>query len=95
MTIDGDLLFQILGLLGTIVGVLWYVSNLIGNIKTDLAQASRENEVQDRVMDTLSAEGKNNYTQCREGRIVIWENLNALKMQVAKLEARLEHRDKE
>ena len=95
MTIDADLLFQILGLLGTIVGVLWYVSNLIGNIKTDLAKAGRENEVQDRVMDALTTDSKANSAQCREGRILLWENLNALKMQVAKLEARIEHLDKE
>lgn len=100
MTISIDTLFQILGLLGTLMGVIWYISSLINDIKKDLAKGDQLNTIQDQkltsIEDTLekkmsNVEDKvgNNYGQCRDGRVKIWEDLNALKIKVAAMESKL------
>lgn len=99
MTISLDTLFQILGMLGTVIGVIWYISSMINDIKKDLAKSNQLNEIQDKniisieeKLDKKMAELVNNlgdnYGQCRDGRVKIWEDLNALKIKVASLEAK-------
>jgi len=99
MTISLDTLFQILGMLGTIIGVIWYISSMLNDIKKDLAKSNQLNEIQDKNITAIEenlekkitevvANLGNNYGQCREGRVKIWEDLNALKIKVASLEAK-------
>jgi len=99
MTISLDTLFQILGMLGTVIGVIWYISSMISDIKKDLAKSNQLNEIQDKNISSieenldkkiaeLSAKLGENYGQCRDGRIKVWEDLNALKIKVAALEAK-------
>ena len=99
MTISLDTLFQILGMLGTVIGVIWYISSMINDIKKDLAKSNQLNEIQDKNINSIEekldkkiAELVNNlgdnYGQCRDGRVKIWEDLNALKIKVASLEAK-------
>ena len=99
MTISLDTLFQILGMLGTVIGVIWYISSMISDIKKDLAKSNQLNEIQDKNISSIEenldkkiAELVNslgdNYGQCRDGRVKIWEDLNALKIKVAALEAK-------
>ncbi len=99
MTISLDTLFQILGMLGTIIGVIWYISSMLNDIKKDLAKSNQLNEIQDKNITAIeeNLEKKitevvtnlgNNYGQCRDGRVKIWEDLNALKIKVASLEAK-------
>ena len=99
MTISLDTLFQILGMLGTVIGVIWYISSMINDIKKDLAKSNQLNEIQDKNISSIEenldkkiSELVNNlgtnYGQCRDGRIKIWEDLNALKIKVAALEAK-------
>jgi len=100
MTISIDTLFQILGLLGTLMGVIWYISSLLNDIKKDLAKGEQLNTIQDQkivsIEDVLEkkvviVEDKitTNYTQCRDGRVKVWEDLNALKIKVAAMESKL------
>mgnify|MGYP000040879673 CR=1 FL=1 len=99
MTISLDTLFQILGMLGTIIGVIWYISSMINDIKKDLAKSNQLNEIQDKNISAIEeniekkitevvANLNNNYGQCRDGRVKVWEDLNALKIKVASLEAK-------
>jgi len=99
MTISLDTLFQILGMLGTIIGVIWYISSMINDIKKDLAKSNQLNEIQDKNITAIEenlekkitevvANLGNNYGQCRDGRVKVWEDLNALKIKVASLEAK-------
>jgi len=101
MTITVEMLIQVISILGSVIGVIWYISSLINSIKSDLASAVQLNEQQEKKLDALedSIEKKvNTYieknteigTQCRDGRIKIWEDLNALKVTVAQLQAKVE-----
>lgn len=98
MTISVDMLFQILGLLGTVIGVIWYMSNVLSEIKKEIAKSNQLNEIQDKNIEQieLNVEKKlleisqklnENYGQCRDGRVKIWEDLNASKIKIASLEA--------
>lgn len=88
MNISIDTLFQVLSLIGTAIGVIWYISNIINDLRSDLAKSKQLNEIQERKIESLENMINTNYSQCREGRIKIWEDLNAVKLQVAKLEGR-------
>lgn len=88
MNISIDTLFQILSLAGTAIGVIWYISNIINDLRSDLAKSNQLNEIQERKIESLESMINTNYGQCRDGRVKIWEDLNALKLQVAKLEGR-------
>ena len=92
MTIDSDVLFQILGLLGTIIGVIWYMSTILSKINQDLSTSAQLNTVQEekinKIDEDMSTRITKNYEACRCGRIDIWKDLNDLKLKVAKLEAK-------
>ena len=92
MTINSDTLFQILGLLGTIIGVIWYMSNILSKINQDLSTSAQLNSVQEekitKIDEGMNARIQTNYESCKGGRIEIWRDLNELKLKVAKLEAK-------
>jgi len=92
MTIDSDTLFQILGLLGTIIGVIWYMSSILSKINQDLSTSAQLNSVQEekitKIDEGMNARIQTNYEACKGGRIEIWRDLNELKLKVAKLEAK-------
>jgi hypothetical protein len=88
MNISIDTLFQILSLVGTAIGVIWYISNIINDLRSDLSKSNQLNEIQERKIESLENMINANYGQCRDGRVKIWEDLNALKLQVAKIEGR-------
>jgi 1-aminocyclopropane-1-carboxylate deaminase/D-cysteine desulfhydrase-like pyridoxal-dependent ACC family enzyme len=98
MTISVDMLFQILGLLGTVIGVIWYMSSLINDMKKEIAKSNQLNEIQDKNIEQIelniekkileiSQKLNENYGQCRDGRVKIWEDLNASKIKIASIEA--------
>ena len=37
MTVDSNMLFQTLGLLGSLIAMIWYVSSVINEIKKELS----------------------------------------------------------
>ena len=88
MTIDSNTLFQILGLLGSIVAVIWYLSTVLSKINSDLSTSAQLNTVQEKKIDDTSTQIKSNYEACKNGRVEIWRDLNELKLKVAKLEAK-------
>ena len=99
MTIDSNTLFQILGALGSLIAMIWYVSSVINDIKKELSTSNQLNSMQEKKIDALEMSLNamkhdlnnaitQNYTTCRDGRIKIWEDLNSLKLKVATLEAK-------
>ena len=88
MIIDTNTLFQILGLVSTLIAVVWYMSTVLSKINQDLSTSAQLNTVQEKKIDDTSTEIKNNYEACKGGRIEIWRDLNELKLKVAKLEAK-------
>tara|TARA_Y100001973_G_C5195292_1_gene333829 strand:- start:639 stop:923 length:285 start_codon:yes stop_codon:yes gene_type:complete len=92
MTIDTNTAIQMIGLICSLIGVVWYISHLISRINQDLSKSIQLNEIQDRKLETIdqstSEQIKNNYDTCKNGRIDIWKDLNELKLKVAKLEAK-------
>ena len=92
MTINSDILFQILGLLGTLIGVIWCMSTILSKINQDLSTSAQLNSVQEekinKIDDDMNSRISKNYEACRCGRIEIWRDLNELKLKVAKLEAK-------
>jgi len=88
MTIDVNVMFQILGLFGTVIGVIWYVSNVIGNLKTDISKSDQLNDQQEKKIESLDNRLENCSQNCRDGRIKIWEDLNNVKLKVAQLEGK-------
>lgn len=86
MQISIDTMFHIIGLIGTIIGVIWYVSNIISTLKTDLSNSNQLNSIQDKRIQELEARINDAYKNCRDGRVKIWEDVNASKLKIAKLE---------
>lgn len=92
MNISVDVLFQIITLFCTVIGVVWYISNVLGVIKSQVEKSDQLNIIQEKKLEALEQVIQNNSDICREGRIKIWEDLNALKLQVAKLEGKQNER---
>ena len=92
MTIDANTLFQMIGLICSIIGAVWYISHILSKINQDLSKSIQLNEIQDKKLETIdqstNEQIKNNYDTCKNGRIEIWKDLNELKLKVAKLEAK-------
>ena len=88
MNISIDVLFQILSLLATAAGVIWYISNIINNLRSELIKSNQLNEIQEKKIESLEKIIGANYDQCRDGRVKIWEDLNALKLKVATIEGK-------
>ena len=88
MNISSDTLFQIITLFSTIIGVVWYISNVLSVMKSKISKSDQLNEIQEKKIEALEQIIQNNGDISREGRIKIWEDLNALKLQVAKLEGK-------
>ena len=88
MIISIDILFQIISLLCTAIAVIWYISNVINKLKSDIEKSEQLNDMQTKQIEVLEQLIQNNSDICREGRIKIWEDLNSLKLQVAKLEGK-------
>jgi chaperonin cofactor prefoldin len=90
MNISIDLLFKILSLVGTALAVLWYVSNMIGNLRLDISKSDQLNDQQEKKLESLDTRLDTCSQNCRDGRVKIWEDLNALKLKVAQLEGKHE-----
>ena len=88
MTISSDTLFQILGLIGTLIAVIWYTSSILSKINQDLSTSAQLNTMQEEKIQDANTKIKSNYEACKQGRIEIWRDLNDLKLKVAKLEAK-------
>lgn len=88
MNISIDILFQIIGIIGTAIAVVWYMSNVINQLKSDLIKADQLNDMQGKQLEAIEQVIQNNSDISREGRIDIWRDLNALKLKVAKLEGK-------
>ena len=88
MNISIDILFQIISLLCTAIAVIWYISNVINKLKSDIEKSEQLNDMQSKKIEAIEQLIQNSTDISREGRIKIWEDLNALKLQVAKLEGK-------
>jgi len=88
MNISIDILFQIISIIGTAIAVVWYMSNVINQLKSDLIKADQLNDMQGKQLEAIEQVIQNNSDISREGRIDIWRDLNALKLKVAKLEGK-------
>lgn len=92
MSISIDILFQIISLLCTAIAVIWYISNVINKLKSDIEKSEQLNDMQSKKIEAVEQLIQNSTDMSREGRIKIWEDLNALKLQVAKLEGKHDER---
>tara|TARA_Y100000034_G_C6852275_1_gene386760 strand:+ start:968 stop:1267 length:300 start_codon:yes stop_codon:yes gene_type:complete len=90
MTVDVDTIMQILGVLLTLGGALWYVAGSLHRLKGDLVAIERTAEHTTKKTEENTTEQRDTAAQCRDGRILIWEEVHALKTAVARLETRLD-----
>ena len=88
MNISIDILFQIISLLCTAIAVIWYISNVINKLKSDIEKSDQLNDMQGKQLEAIEQVIQNNSDISRESRIDIWRDLNALKLKVAKLEGK-------
>ena len=86
MNISIDVLFQVGTLICTVISVVWYISNTLGVINNKIDKSSQLNEQQEKKLESLESTIEKNQAIERDGRIKIWEDLNQVKLQVAKLE---------
>ena len=86
MNISIDVLFQVGTLICTVISVVWYISNTLGVINNKIDKSSQLNEQQEKKLESLESSIEKNQAIERDGRIKIWEDLNQVKLQVAKLE---------
>ena len=90
MNISIDVLFQIGTLICTVISVVWYISNTLGVINNKIDKSNQLNEQQEKKLESLESTIEKNQAIERDGRIKIWEDLNALKLKVAQLEGKHE-----
>lgn len=88
MNISVDVLFQVIALFSTVIGVVWYISNVLGVLKARIAKSDQLNDMQEKKLESIDHRLDSCSSNCREGRVKIWEDLNALKLKVAQLEGR-------
>ncbi len=88
MNVSVDVLFQVIALFSTIIGVVWYISNVLGLLKARIAKNDQLNDQQEKKLESFDTRLENCSSNCREGRVKIWEDLNALKLKVAQLEGK-------
>jgi len=88
MNISVDVLFQVIALFSTVIGVVWYISNVLGVLKARIAKSDQLNDMQEKKLESIDNRLDSCSSNCREGRVKIWEDLNALKLKVAQLEGR-------
>ena len=86
MNISFDVLFQVGTLICTVISVVWYISNTLGVINNKIDKSNQLNEQQEKKLESLESTIEKNQAIERDGRIKIWEDLNQVKLQVAKLE---------
>lgn len=86
MTIDVNIIFQVGTLICTVISVVWYISNTLGVINNKIDKSNQLNEQQEKKLESLESTIEKNQAIERDGRIKIWEDLNQVKLQVAKLE---------
>lgn len=86
MNISIDVLFQVGTLICTVISVVWYISNTLGVINNKIDKSNQLNEQQEKKLESLESTIEKNQAIERDGRIKIWEDLNQVKLQVAKLE---------
>ena len=87
MEISSGLIMQICSFFGTIIAVVWYISNTLANLKRHLSSTMQANTVQDKQLEQVQASVNQCSNACKEGRIKLWEEVNNMKVQIAKLEA--------
>jgi ubiquinone biosynthesis protein UbiJ len=90
MTVDVDTLMQIVGVLLTLGGALWYVAGSLHRLKGDIVAVEKTAEHMTGSVKSNTTEQRDTAAQCRDGRILIWEEVHALKTAVVRLETRLD-----
>ena len=93
MNVSIDVLFQVGTLVCTVISVVWYISNTLGVINNKIDKSNQLNEIQEKKLESLEQAVLNNTSVCRDGRIKIWEDVNQVKLQVAKLEGQNKKND--
>jgi|DEB0MinimDraft_4_1074332.scaffolds.fasta_scaffold183571_1 hypothetical protein len=91
MEISSGLIMQICSFFGTIIAVVWYISNTLSNLKRHLSNTMQANMVQDKQLEQVQASVNECSRACKEGRVKLWEDVNNMKVQIAKLEATKQH----
>ena len=83
MDIDFNLVFQLVSFIITILSGVWFFATKLSTLNTRLDRLEAR-------LDALSSVDQN----CRDGRIQLWETVNAERMKVAGLEARVDLKEK-
>jgi hypothetical protein len=91
MEISSGLIMQICSFFGTIIAVVWYISNTLSNLKRHLSNTMQANTVQDKQLEQVQTSVNECSRACKEGRVKLWEDVNNMKVQIAKLEATKQH----
>lgn len=87
MEINSGLIMQLCSFFGTIIAVVWYISNTLANLKRHLSSTMQANTVQDKQLEQVQASVNECSKACKDGRIKLWEEVNNMKVQIAKIEA--------
>ena len=87
MEINSGLIMQLCSFFGTIIAVVWYISNKLANLKRHLSSTMQANTVQDKQLEQVQASVNECSKACKDGRIKLWEEVNNMKVQIAKIEA--------
>jgi hypothetical protein len=87
MEISSGLIMQLCSFFGTIIAVVWYISNTLANLKRHLSSTMQANTVQDKQLEQVQASVNECSKACKDGRIKLWEEVNNMKVQIAKIEA--------
>lgn len=83
MTLNAEIILEILALLGTALAGVWYVANTVSRLQAQIDKLeTKMNAHMDSMRDVPEA--------CRVGRVQIWEALNQERMKTAEIKARID-----
>ena len=86
MTITTEIIFELITLLTTALSAVWFMANKLSNIRSRIDKLEASVNRLDRIEHNL--EGVE--TNCREGRVKIWEAVNDSRMKVAEVKAKVD-----
>lgn len=86
MQLTTEIIFEVITLLSTVLSFVWYMANQLAGIRSRLDRLEAVCKRLEKVEHNL--EGVE--TNCREGRVKLWEQVNDSRMYIAEVKAKIE-----
>lgn len=86
MTLTSELVLELITLLTTVISAIWWIANKLSNIRSRLDKL----EAACNRLDKFESNLEGVETNCREGRVKLWETVNEERMRMAEMRAKVD-----